>query len=69
MCGCVCMCMSQAAARQWRHQQLLQMAVKAGCGFLALGHTATERAETVLFNLIRWDQMMMMWPCGGVTIA
>lgn len=43
----------QAAARQWRHEQLVRMAAESGCEYLALGHTATERAETVLFNMIR----------------
>lgn len=49
-CGCVCL---QAPAREWRRDQLMRMAAESKCDFLALGHTATERAETVLLNMIR----------------
>lgn len=44
----------QAAARDWRREQLVRMALDSGCTHLALGHTATERAETVLYNMVRW---------------
>lgn len=46
---------AQNDARTWRHRQLQAMARTAGCSVIALGHTATDRAETLLLNLVRWD--------------
>jgi tRNA(Ile)-lysidine synthase len=56
----------QEAARVWRHEQLQVMARQADCSFIALGHTATERAETVLLNLIRWERQLRLagWLAG-----
>lgn len=43
----------EAAARAWRYGALAEMAREAGCGVVATGHTATDRAETQLLNLLR----------------
>lgn len=44
---------SEAAARQWRYQVLAQMAQAEGCTHVVTGHTASDRAETLLLNLVR----------------
>lgn len=44
---------SEAAARQWRYDQFHQLARCHGCTRVVTGHTATDRAETLLYNLIR----------------
>jgi tRNA(Ile)-lysidine synthase len=44
---------SEAAARQWRYQVLTDMALKQNCQFVVTGHTGSDRAETLLYNLIR----------------
>ena len=44
---------SEAAARQWRYERLLQQAETSGCQLVLTGHTASDRAETLLFHLIR----------------
>ena len=41
---------SEAAAREWRYAQLQSIA---GFSVLVTGHTASDRAETLLFNLVR----------------
>lgn len=41
---------SEAAAREWRYAQLRSIE---GFSSIATGHTASDRAETLLFNLIR----------------
>jgi tRNA(Ile)-lysidine synthase len=41
---------SEAAAREWRYAQLQSIA---GFDTIVTGHTASDRAETLLFNLIR----------------
>lgn len=41
---------NEAAAREWRYSQLQQIA---GFTRIVTGHTASDRAETLLFNLIR----------------
>ena len=45
----------QAVARKWRYQQLLSMAEEQGCSVVVTGHTATDQAETLIFNMIRWE--------------
>jgi tRNA(Ile)-lysidine synthase len=40
-------------ARQWRYRCLAQLAALRGMGHVVTGHTATDRAETVLLNLAR----------------
>lgn len=44
---------SEALARQWRYGALGAWAQTQGCTYLVTGHTASDRAETLLYNLIR----------------
>jgi len=44
---------SEAAARQWRYQALIEIAQAQGFQNVVTGHTKSDRAETVLYNLIR----------------
>ena len=44
---------SEAAARQWRYECLQRQAETSGCSLVLTGHTASDRAETLLFHLIR----------------
>ena len=44
---------SEGAARAWRYEELRRMAQEGGWGLVATGHTATDRAETLLLNLLR----------------
>ena len=44
---------TEAAARDWRYQALSQIAAEQGYSHLATGHTASDRAETLLHNLMR----------------
>jgi tRNA(Ile)-lysidine synthase len=44
---------SEAAARQWRYQALIEIAQAHGYQDVVTGHTKSDRAETVLYNLIR----------------
>ncbi len=44
---------TEAAARQWRYGALVQLAQDQGCHRIVTGHTLTDRAETLLFNLCR----------------
>ena len=43
----------EAAARRARYGALLRMARENGCGFVAVAHTRTDQAETVLLRLLR----------------
>lgn len=43
----------EAAARQWRYQELGAIAQAHRYTHVLTGHTATDRAETLLYNLIR----------------
>lgn len=43
----------EAAARAWRYARLEALARAAGAGVVAVGHTATDRAETLLLNALR----------------
>jgi len=44
---------TEAAARDWRYQALSQFAAAEGYAYLVTGHTASDRAETLLHNLMR----------------
>ncbi|WP_299485838.1 tRNA lysidine(34) synthetase TilS [Acaryochloris sp. IP29b_bin.137] len=44
---------SEAAGRRWRYQILTEIAEKQGCSIVVTAHTASDRAETLLYNLIR----------------
>ena len=44
---------SEDQARQWRYRRLAELAALRGISHVVTGHTATDRAETVLFNLAR----------------
>lgn len=44
---------SEAAAREWRYAVLEEVARREGFDCVVTGHTASDRAETLLYNLIR----------------
>lgn len=44
---------TEAAARQWRYQVFEEIATQEHCTRVATGHTASDRAETLLYNLLR----------------
>ncbi|WP_293125861.1 tRNA lysidine(34) synthetase TilS [Microcoleus sp. bin38.metabat.b11b12b14.051] len=44
---------TEAAARQWRYQALIEIAIAHNYPYIVTGHTASDRAETLLYNLIR----------------
>ncbi|WP_414544186.1 tRNA lysidine(34) synthetase TilS [Nostoc sp. CCY0012] len=44
---------SEAAARNWRYQALSAIAQKNNYHYIVTGHTASDRAETLLYNLMR----------------
>ncbi|MGF1492397.1 MAG: tRNA lysidine(34) synthetase TilS [Microcoleaceae cyanobacterium] len=44
---------TEAAARQWRYQVLAEIAKTNNYTYVVTGHTATDRAETLLYNLVR----------------
>jgi len=44
---------SEDQARQWRYRRLAEVAAVQGVGHVVTGHTATDRAETMLLNLAR----------------
>jgi tRNA(Ile)-lysidine synthase len=43
----------EAAARHWRYQCFQQVAQAENYGYVVTGHTASDRAETLLYNLVR----------------
>lgn len=45
--------LGEAAAREWRYRVLLELAEQHHFGAIATGHTASDRAETLLYNLTR----------------
>lgn len=44
---------TEAAARKWRYQALGEIAQAQGFTYIVTGHTKSDRAETLLYNLIR----------------
>ena len=44
---------SEASARAWRYAGLVECAQQRGCGHVVTGHTASDRAETLLLHLAR----------------
>ncbi len=44
---------SEAAARKWRYEAMGAIAMAHDCSYLVTGHTASDRAETLLYNLFR----------------
>jgi tRNA(Ile)-lysidine synthase len=44
---------TEAGARQWRYQALTEIAIAHNYPYIVTGHTASDRAETLLYNLIR----------------
>lgn len=44
---------TEAAARSWRYGVFATLAQTHGLKYVVTGHTATDRAETVLYNLLR----------------
>ncbi|XZN94129.1 MAG: tRNA lysidine(34) synthetase TilS [Microcoleus sp.] len=44
---------TEAAARNWRYQSLTEIAIANNYPYIITGHTASDRAETLLYNLIR----------------
>ena len=44
---------NEAAARQWRYGRLAEAAHQMGCRHVVTGHTASDRAETLLLQLAR----------------
>jgi tRNA(Ile)-lysidine synthase len=44
---------TEAAAREWRYQSLLEVAIENKFDFVVTGHTKSDRAETLLYNLMR----------------
>lgn len=48
---------SEAAARAWRYESLLTTAQQQHFNHVVTGHTASDRAETMLYNLIRGSSM------------
>lgn len=59
---------SEAAARQWRYRMLDEMATEFAAPVIVTGHTATDRAETLLYNLMRGSGMdglsALVWQRG-----
>jgi tRNA(Ile)-lysidine synthase len=44
---------TEAAAREWRYQMLIEIAGEKGFDVIVTGHTKSDRAETFLYNLFR----------------
>ena len=44
---------TEAAARKWRYQALIEIAESNNFNYIVTGHTKSDRAETFLYNLIR----------------
>lgn len=44
---------TEVAAREWRYRALMSIATKLNYRFIVTAHSQTDRAETLLYNLIR----------------
>ncbi len=44
---------TEAAARKWRYQALVEIAREKEFSYIVTGHTKSDRAETLLYNLVR----------------
>jgi len=44
---------TEAAARKWRYQALVEIAKENEFDYIVTGHTKSDRAETFLYNLVR----------------
>jgi tRNA(Ile)-lysidine synthase len=44
---------NEAEARAWRYAMLIEMAEAISCEYIVTGHTQSDRAETLLYNLTR----------------
>ncbi|GAX42526.1 tRNA(Ile)-lysidine synthetase [Tolypothrix sp. NIES-4075] len=44
---------SEAAARNWRYQAMKAIALEHNYNYIVTGHTKSDRAETLLYNLMR----------------
>ncbi|CAK6688179.1 tRNA lysidine(34) synthetase TilS [Synechococcus sp. CBW1107] len=44
---------TEEAGRRWRYERLNRQALSLGCTRVVTGHTGSDRAETLLFNLAR----------------
>lgn len=44
---------TEDAARQWRYQALIDLAQQYAIPFIVTGHTQSDRAETLIYNLVR----------------
>nr|WP_232314935.1 tRNA lysidine(34) synthetase TilS [Picosynechococcus sp. PCC 7003] len=48
---------TENAARQWRYQALTHLAAQLGKAYVVTGHTQSDRAETLIYNLVRGSGM------------
>lgn len=56
---------SEAAARDWRYGCLAATALQGRCTHVVTGHTASDRAETVLLNLARGSHLRGLASLGA----
>jgi len=48
-----CQLNNEADARKWRYQALIEIAQNCDYSYIVTGHTASDRAETLIYNLTR----------------
>ncbi len=56
---------SEAEARDWRYDRLTAAALRGHCTHVVTGHTASDRAETVLLNLARGSHLRGLASLGA----